>query len=258
MITSKVLEKLAASEAVYCAKASYADPEIVEMIGQAGFDCVWICQEHRRFDPSVVKSLILAGLKSGCDCMIRVKPRDHTDLAHLLEAGARGIMLPQVRDVDEVQRVVEMMKFPPEGRRGLDTIHADADMGAASLGDYVQHENKNTFLMVQIETPEVVPHIDAIAATPGVDMLFVGLGDLSASMGLLGQMNHPKLKEIVWQTGEACLKHGKAGAIICADPEEQSRLWNQGYRFFNLASDFRFIRKGFDEAIETAKNWKPS
>ena len=256
MLTSIVKKKIAAGEAVNCVKACYADPEIIEMIGQAGFDCVWICLEHRRLDPSVIKSLILAGLKSGCDCMIRVKPRDHTDLAYLLEAGARGVMLPQVRDMEEVLRVVKMMKFPPFGRRGLDTIHADADMGKAPLKDYLEHENGNTFLMVQIETPEVVPHIEAIAATPGVDMLFVGLGDLSANMGLVGQMDHPKLREVVQQTGEACLRNGKAAAIICSDPKERSRLWEQGYRFFNVASDFRFIRGGLDDSIRIAKEWK--
>jgi 2-dehydro-3-deoxyglucarate aldolase len=110
--------------------------------------------------------------------------------------------------------------------------------------------------MVQIETPEVVPHIDAIAAAPGVDMLFVGLGDLSANMGLVGQMDHPKLREVVQQTGEACLRHGKAAAINCSDPKERSRLWEQGYRFFNVASDFRFIRGGLDDSIRIAKEWE--
>ncbi len=254
MIHSIVRKKLVADEVVVCAKASYVDPEIVEMIGQAGFDCVWICLEHRRLDPSVIKTLILASLKSGCDCMVRVKPRDHTDLAYLLEAGARGIMVPQVRGVEEVEEVVAMMKFPPVGRRGFDVIHADADMGSVSLEDYVAHENDNTFLVVQIETPEVIPDIDAIAAMPGVDMLFVGLGDLSASLGLLGQMDHPRLREIVREVGAACQRHGKAAAIICTDAEERKRLWEEGYRFFNIASDFRFIRQGFDAAIRDASD----
>ena len=109
----------------------------------------------------------------------------------------------------------EMMKFSL-GRRGLDPIHADADLGKASLEEYMRHENENTFLVAQIETPEAVPHIETIAAMEGVDMLFVGLGDLSANMGLLGQMDHPKLQEVVERTGGACLKHGKAAAIICS------------------------------------------
>jgi 4-hydroxy-2-oxoheptanedioate aldolase len=254
MIASVVREKLSEGAPVFSAKACYADPEIVEMIGQAGFDCMWLCLEHRKLDPSVVRSLIQAARIGGCDSLIRVKPENHADLSYLLESGARGIMLPQVRDLEEVQCVVEMMKFPPLGRRGFDTIHADADCGSARLEEYTRHENENTFLVVQIETPEVLPHIDAIAATPGVDMLFVGLGDLSASMNLLGQMDHPDLQAVVERVGEACLKHGKAGAIICADPEERKRLWKLGYRFFNIASDFRFLRKGFDEAIALASD----
>ena len=258
MIASIVREKLSSGTPISCAKACYADPEIVEMIGQAGFDCVWICLEHRKLEPSVVRSLIQAARLGGCDSLIRVKPENHTDLAYLLESGARGIMLPQVRDLEEVQRVVEMLRFPPIGRRGFDSIHADADFGSGNLADYTRHENDNTFLVVQIETPEALPHIDAIAATPGVDALFVGLGDLSASMNLLGQMDHPELQAVVERVGTACVKHGKAGAIICSNPEERSRLWSLGYRFFNVASDFRFLRKGFDDAIASFETGRGS
>ncbi len=253
MISSTVRKKLSTGEAIVCAKACYADAEIVEMIGQAGYDCVWICLEHRRLGEIVVKSMIRSSLNSGCDCMIRVKPRDHTDLAYLLESGARGVMLPQAQDLAEVQAVVEMMKFPPMGRRGLDPIHSDANLGDVSLEMYVNHENENTFLIVQIETPEILPHIDAIAAMPGVDMLFVGLGDLSANLGLLGQLDHPQLKDVVQKTGEACKRHGKAGAINSSNPEEREMLWRQGYRFFNVASDFRYIRKGLDDSLRAAR-----
>ncbi len=255
MISSVVRTKLANQEPILSAKACYADPEIVEMIGRSGFDCVWICLEHRRIDPAVLQSLILSARVSGCDSLIRVKPENHTDLSYLLEAGARGVMLPQVRKVEEVERVVEMMKFPPLGRRGLDPIHVDADLGKASLEEYMRHENENTFLVAQIETPEAVPHIETIAAIEGVDLLFVGLGDLSANMGLLGQMDHPTLEEVIKRTGEACLQHGKAGAIICSDPSERDRLWNLGYRFFNVVSDFRLLRQGFDASIQDARDW---
>lgn len=110
----------------------------------------------------------------------------------------------------------------------------------------MRHQNENTFLAIQIETPEVLPHMDAIAATLGVDMLFA---DLSANMGLLGQMDHPTIRKVIQEVGEACLRHGKAGAINCSDPEERDRLWEMGYRFFNVASDFRFIRQGLDASM---------
>lgn len=255
MLTSIVRNKLSLGKPVVCAKVCYGDPEIVEMVGHAGFDCVWICLEHRQLDPSVVKALILSCRTSGCDCLLRVKPQDHTSLAFLIESGARGIMVPHVRDLEEVLRVVDMMKFPPLGRRGLDPIHVDSDFGQASLASYVRHENENTFLAIQIETPEVLPDIEVIAAVPGVDILFVGLADLSANLGLLGQMDHPKLQEIVKRIGKACMRHGKAGAINCSDPMECERLRGVGYRFFNVASDFRFIRKGFDAAMEESRSW---
>src|SRR6188508_411652 len=115
MPPSSVLQKLKQGATVITAKASYADPELVELIASSGFDAVWICLEHKRLDPSAIYALIQACRLGGADALIRLKPSNYTDVLHLIEAGARGIMLPRVRHPDEVREVVNAMKFPPLG-----------------------------------------------------------------------------------------------------------------------------------------------
>ena len=96
MQPSLVLQKIARGETVITAKAGYTDPELVELVASSGFDAVWICLEHKRMDPSTVYALIQACRLGGADALIRVKPSNYTDVLHLIEAGARGIMLPRV------------------------------------------------------------------------------------------------------------------------------------------------------------------
>jgi 4-hydroxy-2-oxoheptanedioate aldolase len=252
MTPSFVRKKLASDEIVFTAKACYADPELVELIASSGFDAVWLCLEHKRLDPSLVYSLIQACRLGGADALIRVKPSNHADVLWLLESGARGLMLPRVRHEAEVREVVAAMKFFPEGRRGNDLVHADSSFGRASLADYTATANRETFLVVQVEEPDVVPHLDSIAAMPGVDALFVGPGDLTLGLGQTGPLDGPEVMRVVAAVAEACRRHGKRAGIPCA-ADQVAKYRALGYTFFNVISDFRCIVKGVKNALATAR-----
>ena len=252
MITSLVRQKLSRNEDVLTAKACYADPELVELIASAGFDAIWICLEHKRVDPALVYALIQACRLGGADALIRVKPANHADVLWLLESGARGLMLPRVRHPDEVREVVGMMKFHPQGRRGSDVIHADSNFGRVTLPDYITAANQQTFLVVQIEEPDVVPHLDAIAAMPGVDVLFVGPADLTLGLGQTGPTDNPEVMKIVSAVGEACRRHGKRAGIPCA-ADQVPKYRALGFSFFNVISDYRCVMQGMKGALATAR-----
>jgi 4-hydroxy-2-oxoheptanedioate aldolase len=247
MNASRIRQKLARGEAAWCAKAGYCDPELVELMSTLGFDGIWICLEHKRLDPSTTYALIQACRLGGADAIMRVKPANYTDLLALLEAGAKGIMLPRVRGPEEVREVIAAMKYPPLGRRGYDGIHADAGFGLGSPTDYMAHANGETLLIVQIEEPEVVPHLDPIAALPGVDVLFVGPADLSLGLGKFGQPEAPELDAVFKQVAEACRRHDKVAGIPCA-AAQVPRYYEMGYRFFNVASDYRCLVNGLNQA----------
>lgn len=247
MQPSFVLQKLRAGETVITAKSCYTDPELVEMIASSGYDAVWICLEHKRVDASMVYALIQASRLGGADALIRVKPSNYTDVLHLIESGARGIMLPRVKHPDEVREVVRAMKFPPLGARGYDGIHAEADFGRIPAAEYLAKANDENFLVVQIEEPEVEPHIDEIAASPGVDVLFVGPGDLTLGLGKFGKTDDPDVRDILQSVADACRRHGKVAGIPCA-PEQVKGYHEMGFRFFNVMSDYRCVSNGMKAA----------
>lgn len=247
MTPSFVRKKLAQGEIVITAKACYQDPELVELIASSGFDAVWICLEHRRLDPTAVYSLIQACRLGGADALIRVRPSNYADILWLLEAGVRGIMLPRVRHPDEVRALLAAAKFPPQGNRGCDLVHPDCNFGRGSMSEYFVAANRENFVVVQIEEPDIVAHIDALAALPGVDALFVGPGDLTLGLGKFGEVTDPQVVQIVRDVAAACQRHGKVAAIPCSVGQVKS-YYELGYRFFNIISDYRCIANGLKQA----------
>jgi len=252
MISSRCKQKLAGGEPALMAKACYQDPELVELMASSGVDGIWICLEHKRIAPDTLYAMIQACRLGGADAIVRVKPGNYTDVLYLLEAGARGIMLPRVRHPDEVRAVVDLMKFPPAGRRGYDGIHPEADFGRAAPADYFAHANRETVLLVQIEEPEVVPYIDEIAALPGVDILFVGPGDLSLGLGKFGAVDSPEVTAVVNAVAAAGLMHCTAAGLPCG-PDQVAKYRALGYRFFNVFSDFRGVNAGLQQALAAAR-----
>jgi 2-keto-3-deoxy-L-rhamnonate aldolase RhmA len=252
MTESTVLQKLARGETVLTAKACYADPELVELLASAGFDAIWLCLEHKRLDPALVYSLLQACRLGGAEAYVRVKPSNYSDVLWLLEGGARGLMLPRVRHPDEVRAFVAATKFPPLGQRGCDAVHVDSDFGRTPTPEYVAAGNRTNFLVVQIEEPEVVPHIDEIAAMPGVDVLFVGPGDLSLGYGNPAQYDAPEVTAVVRAVAEACRRHGKHAAIPCA-ADQVDAYREIGYTFLNVYSDYRGVVAGARQALGTAR-----
>lgn len=252
MIISHCKKKLATGDPAFIAKACYQDPELVELMASSGVDGIWICLEHKRISPDTVYALIQACRLGGADPIIRVKPSNYADVIYLLEAGACGIMLPRVRHPDEVRAMVDLMKFPPQGHRGYDGIHTDSDFGRVAPEKYFEHTNRETLLLVQIEEPAVIPHIDEIAALPGVDVLFVGPGDLSLSFGKAGEVGAPEVAAVIRQVADACARHGKVAGLPCG-AAEVSNYRAQGYRFFNVFSDYRGVSAGLTQALSAAR-----
>lgn len=252
MSPSHVRRKLDARESITCAKACYQDPELVELLASSGFDAIWLCLEHKHINPATVFSLIQACRLGGADALVRVKPANYTDVLWLLESGARGLMLPRVRHPDEVAELIAAMKFPPDGRRGCDAVHVEADFGRLSLADYFTEANRENYLVVQIEDPDVVPHIDAIAAMPGVDVLFVGPGDLSIALAKVGKTDDPEFAGILREVAAACQRHGKQAGIPCS-PDQVAKYREMGYTFFNVFSDYRGVFNGARQALAASR-----
>ena len=247
MKKSVVKEKMRKGETIVGARCCYTDPEVMGLMAMLGFHYNWICTEHRRIDPPMLAALTQACVKNGADVVVRLRPSNYSEIGTLLDSGVTGIMIPQVKGPEEVREVAAAMKFPPEGSRGCGGTSLDSDYGLAPPEEYFPTANENTFLIVQVEDPEVVDHIEEIAAIDGVDVLFVGPGDLTLSLGIPGQQDHPDVVKIMRRVVRACNDNGKVAGIASA-PAQIPKQMEIGFGFFSAASDFRSVLNGLRDA----------
>ncbi len=250
MTKSRVLQKLRAGDFVKVAAISrVTDPWLAETVGRIGYDAVWLDLEHRPFGYNTIDPLSLACRATSMDLMVRVRKTGYHSPMRALEFGANGIMVPHCRSVAEARQWVEWVRFPPLGKRGLDGAGADANFGLADTLEHLRHGNKEVFLALQIEDKEAVECVNQIAAVEGVDLLFLGPGDLSLSYGVPLQFDHPHLKEATLRVAEAAGKAGKWWGTVTATPEDAQKALGLGARMVTAGVDHVLLVRGFQAAF---------
>jgi len=235
MRPSKVLKKLRDGEVVSCFNI-HLDPQVTDIAGMAGFDCVWIDREHLAADWSSLQMHIWAAKSNDMDVMVRVSRGGYSDYIKPLELDATGIMVPHIMGVDDARKVVQMTRFHPIGRRPLDGGNADGGYATIDYKDYLPQANKERFVIVQIEDPEPLDDLDAIAALDGIDMLFFGPADFSQGIGSPGNWVHPALVDARRQVAEVAIKHGKFAGTT-GSINNMNDLIKLGYKFINVGAD---------------------
>ena len=170
-----------------------ADPQIVEIIGHAGFDAAFIDMEHTSFALHDVQACVLAAERVGITPIVRTPGFDPAFVLRLLDMGVQGIQIPHVSDPDTAREAVNAVRYPPEGERGMAAGGRAAQFGKIPLLEHMASSNREILLACMIEDMAAVERIDEIAAVPGVDLLAVGPSDLSRSLGVSGHPDHPRL-----------------------------------------------------------------
>jgi 4-hydroxy-2-oxoheptanedioate aldolase len=181
MRKSKTLARIRNNETVRMCCLGHFVPAFVKFAAHFGFDCIWLDMEHRNFSDRDVQTLLVHSHLHDIDIMVRPPTLEKTRLYRYLEDGAAGLMIPHVNTAERTAMLVDAVKYPPLGDRGLDGAGLDADYfvnGMDGIDPFVTAANQETFLVIQVETPEAIANIDQIAATPGLDGIFVGPGDL--------------------------------------------------------------------------------
>lgn len=244
MRKSKTLARIRAGEPVKMCCLGHYVPAFVKHAAYYGYDCIWLDTEHRLIGEQQVRSLLTFGHLFDIDIMVRVPTLEKTGLYRYLEDGATGIMVPHVSTPEKAEMLVDALKFPPIGDRGLDGAGLDSDYLTCDLNEFPQLANQETFLVVQIETPQAVENVDAIAAVNGVDALFVGPGDL----GLRLKHTDPgwTLEDAFERTAVACRQHGKAWGLPVATKEDIHRRREQGAQILAHGGDFRALMEGLE------------
>ena len=225
-----------------------------EVVGRCGFDVIWLDMEHSRFGYDVLEPISLACRATGMDLMVRVLKTGYSAPMRVLEAGANGIMVPHCCSVEEARQWVEWTRFSPLGRRGFCGAGADADYYLAPTLEHLKHANAETFLMLQIEDREAVDCIEDIVAVDGVDLLFVGPDDLSISLGVPMQFEHPEVQKAIDRVASAVAKAGKWWGIATATPQAAQRALDRGARMVTCGNDHVLLVRGFQNAYEQFKD----
>jgi len=232
-------------------------PIVGELMAGCGFDFLVVDVEHSAVDLPQVQPLFQA-IKSGdvdCAPMVRLHGVDYALVKRYLDAGAQGVIGPLVNTPEQARLLVEAAKYPPLGNRGVGFCRAN--QYGMNLQEYVRRANDEVLVAIQIEHIDGVRHIDQILAVEGIDAVFIGPYDLSASMGITGQFDHPDMRAAKKTILEACRAHGIAPGIhiVPPDPKEFVRSLRQGYRLLAYSLDITMLLKACREGLDQIRPW---
>jgi 2-keto-3-deoxy-L-rhamnonate aldolase RhmA len=214
-----------------------------EIVGLSGFDWVLIDLEHGAGSESTTLSQIQALEHTTAGVIVRAESTEPQRIHRVLDMGAEGVMCPKVRNAEEALKVVKGLHYPPFGNRGVAKM-VRATQFAQNFNDYYQKSRDQILGVVQIETIEVLSHLDEVAAIEGVDVLFIGPADLSMELGIFGQFDHPTFVEALNKIVAAAKKANKAVGILFFNPDDYQRYHDLGIRFLACGADATFVAEG--------------
>lgn len=250
MRNSKMLAKLRSGKTALTFGVSCGfNTKAVEFAGRQGYDGVWIDMEHRNLTDAQMETLILASRVADVDAMVRIRKGSYTNFFRPMEAGAAAIMAPHIKTRQEAEWVVTNTRYPPIGRRGFDNAGPDGDFCFAPPREYLEHVNRETLLIAQIEDPEAIDNLDDIIGVEGLDVLFVGPGDLSIAMGIPFEFDNPKLRDVYERVAKAADAAGKWWGTVAISPDQVKRDCDRGARLFNLGGDQIILYLGMQERL---------
>jgi 2-keto-3-deoxy-L-rhamnonate aldolase RhmA len=230
------------------ATVTVASADVAGSLANMGFDFLWIEMEHSPITLETARNMVLAtrGLKAVP--FIRVPVNELWTAKRALDAGALGVVFPFTSTPELAKQAADSTKYPPNGRRGsgpgLPSLRWPAPEGYADFAD------RNVMTIIIIEEARAVEKIDEIAATKGVDVIFIGTNDLSYSMGFRGKLDNPAYQAAVRKVVAAAKKHGKPVGRPAGTPEQIKQYMDEGFTFFQGPSELNLLRNGAESLLK--------
>lgn len=220
-------------------------PKLIEMVAfLGGYDAIWLDQEHVGLTIPQIEEATRACRAAEIDVFVRLTATDYPTVMRVLEAGASGMMIAMVRSVQQVRDLVRWAKFHPAGERGVNGSGIDGRYGLMKFQDYLRQSNERTVLGVQIEHQDAVEVIEEIVAVPEIDFLFLGPADLSQSLGIPGEWEHPRLWQAIERMALACEKAKMPWGSLAFHPSFAKRCLQLGLKILGIGLDVWLIRDG--------------
>jgi 4-hydroxy-2-oxoheptanedioate aldolase len=228
MKENKLKTRLLEKKATFGVISPTIDPTICEYIGLSGLDFYMIDAEHGSISPSDITNMIRACEAVGITPLARVGDLNEKLILQFIDAGVAGVMIPRVQTVEDCQRLVSAMKYPPMGKRGLSSVRSADYMMKMPQVEYVAFANAQILVLPQIEDMIGVKNLKMMANTEGVDGFIIGPLDLAMSMGFYDGPNHPEVTAVIDEIFETVLAAGKIIGTVAATREQAQKLINKG------------------------------
>jgi 4-hydroxy-2-oxoheptanedioate aldolase len=229
---------------------SLPEPGVVEIIGAAGYDFALIDLEHTPIDFTHLRNMLAAAEAAGTSPVVRVGTVEANPILRVLDSGAYAVAASHVRNADEARALVKACRYPPLGIRGVAGATRAAGYTMAPFLEHVEQANRDVLTIALIEDQEGVESIEEITAVEGLNAIFPGPGDLSASLGLIGQTQHPRIQEAVDRIAAAVHARGLILAYQIMEPSQIERCKDLGARMIILSQDSRVLFRAYKGALE--------
>lgn len=242
MRPNKVRATLAAGGTSYGLMAfEFFSPGLMAVLAEAGAEWVVLDMEHSGIGIETIKDMIAASRGLPILPFVRVPATEYHLIAPVLDAGAMGIMVPMVEDAEQAARIASWCRYRPEGVRGLAFGVAHDDYRRGDVVRKMAEANARTLVIALIETADGIANADAIMAVPGIDVGWLGHFDLTATMGITGQFEHPDFQAAVDRLAACCARHGKAAGILAGSLDMARAFRGRGYRCVGYGTDISLL-----------------
>ncbi len=218
-------------------------PGIGQMLASCGLDFVIFDMEHGRCDISLLAEMVAGCRGSNIFPIARVPDVNYAPLSRPLDLGARGVMVPRVETRMQAEDIVSQLRYAPVGRRGV-ALGIAHDLYRAGNADFFARANEETCVILLLETVKAFENLEAIISVPGVDVAWVGHYDLTVSMGIPAQFEHPRFLAAMEELATVCRRHGVAPGFLPSTPELAVHWISKGFRALSLGSDIGVFMGG--------------
>jgi 2-keto-3-deoxy-L-rhamnonate aldolase RhmA len=231
-------------------------PHALTLCASEGWDYVIMDTEHNDYDLETISNFALAARYEEIGLFVRVPDKLYFQMAQMLDIGAEGLVLPQVKSPEEAGRIISATKYSPEGSRGVSISQTATLFRDSGQEEYTRLMNQETMIIVQIESEEGVNNVEKIVSTKGVDAVMIGPADLSQDLGIPGQINHPRAVEAYREIIARCNAHGVAPGIHLAEMTDVRKWAAEGMRFITYSYDIKLLKEAMRGSLAELRNLK--
>lgn len=226
---------------------------VARIAGEAGAEFVIFDMEHTGWSVETIRRLLATCPATGPVPFVRVPAVEYHFIARVLDCGAMGVMFPMVESVEQAETIVRSAKYPPTGRRGAAFGIAHDDYTGRDILDTMRSSDEETLLIAQIETRAGLENVEQIAAVDGIDVLWIGQFDLSCSLGIPAQFDHPDFQSAIDRVLAACAAHNKFPGFMALSIDEGKSLIQRGFRAIAYGGDLWLYQQTLREGLQSIR-----